>query len=164
MARSYTIFQYAEQLQQLRSAKRGMNKAIRTPLKKWQKIMQRALIDEYAQSEFGERIWEWRRRKFGVEGGPAVKLGPRYKRPKYPRWSASEQAYIAPLWVYGLAAQIERGGTLRRHVFWGRGSRKPGVVVPRRPVFDRVYDKLAMLAIRETGDAFYDYVKKLDLA
>ncbi len=157
---AYTILQYRDRLKKLT---KDLNKAIKPPFRKGQKLMRDELIDEYWDSEFGERIWEWRKRKWGAEGGPAVKLG-KGRKPKYPRWSASNQAYVAPINVTGLAAKIESGGgRLERHEFWGRSSRRPGVVVPRRPVFDRVIDKQWDRTVDDISKAFWQFVDRTAL-
>ena len=154
MSRNYTILQYRDQLKVL---KKDLNKAVQKPFRKWQKTIQSALIAEYFESDFGEMIWKWRQDAFSARGGPAVKLGSGRTR-KLARYSTSEGAWVAPIVVRGLAAKIEEGGRLERHVFWGRGSKSPGVVVPRRPVLDRVLNKNFDKAVNDVSKSFWRFV------
>ena len=154
MARAYTILQYRDRLKVL---KKDLNRAIQKPFRKGQKTMQSALMAEYWKSDFGARIWKWRQRKFGVKGGPSVKLGGGRRR-KLARWSGSEGAWVAPITVKGMAASMEDGGRLRRHVFWGRGSREPGMVVPAHRVFDRVVEKNFDKTVDEMSKGFWKFV------
>lgn len=159
MPKTYSILAYSERLKKM---KRELNKAIVPPFRQGQKVMRAALIAEYWREPFAERIWEWRRRKWNLKGGPSVKLGSG-KRPKYPRYSQSNQAYVAPINVRGLAAKMETGGRLRRHSFWGRSSRSPGAVVPRRRVYSRLIDKQFVRTVDYVSRSFWKFVRRLDL-
>jgi len=59
-----------------------------------------------------------------------------------------------------MTAKIESGGRLRRHSFWGRSDRKPGVVVPRRPVFDRVIKRQWGRTVDEISKSFWKFVDR----
>ncbi len=156
MAKKLTILQFADRLEVM---KKGLNKAVLPPFRKNLKLMQRALYAEYWTNRFGARIWKWRQDKFGVKGGPSVKLGSR-KRRSYARWSASNQAYIAQINIAGLAAKIEQGGKLRRHVIFGRAVRS-GLPVPRNPHFDRVVEnKLWPKTVDDISKSFWKFVER----
>lgn len=151
-----TVLQYADRIEKI---SKGLNKAILPPFRKNLKIMQRALYAEYWSNKFGARIWEWRQNKFNLKGGPSVKLGSR-KRRSYARWSQSNQAYIAQINVSGMAAKMETGGSLRRHVVFGR-SVLPGQKVPRHQVFDRVVEnKLWPTTVDDISESFWKFVEQ----
>jgi hypothetical protein len=162
MARTYTILQFTDRLEVLA---KGLNKAILPPFRGNLKIMQKALYAEYWKNPFAARIWKWRQDKWSKKGGPSVKLGTRRRR-SYGRWSASQGAYIAQINISGLAAMLEEGGTLRKHVFWGKGSRKPGLrkpglPVPRMPVYGRVVEnKLFGTMVGHVEESFWKFVEK----
>jgi hypothetical protein len=122
--------------------------------------MQKALYAEYWKNPFAARIWKWRQDKWSKKGGPSVKLGARRRR-SYGRWSASQGAYIAQINISGLAAKLEEGGKLRRHVFWGKGSRKPGLPVPRRQIYERVVEnKLFGQMVGDVEKEFWKFVER----
>ncbi len=159
MAKKYTVLQFADRLEKLG---KNLNKAILPPFRKNLKVMQRALFAEYWKSPFAARIWNWRQEKFSKKGGPSVKLGTRRTR-RYARWSASESAYVAQINVSGLAAKLEHGGRLRRHVLWGRKGdiRTPGVPVPRMPIFDRLIEgKLWPRTVDDISKDFWKFVER----
>lgn len=167
----YTILQYADRVERLA---KGLNKAILPPFRRNLKIMQRALYAEYWESPFGERIWKWTTHKFawttssrsggsvftGRKSGPSVKLGSGRRR-RYARWSASEGAYKGQINIEGMAAMMELGGRLRKHVFWGKGEREPGLAVPRHEVYERVVEnKLWDRAVDDISEDFWKYVEQ----
>jgi hypothetical protein len=159
MAKTLTILQFADRIEVMA---KGLNKAILPPFRKNLKIMQRALFAEYWSNRFGARIWKWRQGKFNRKGGPSVKLGTR-KRRSYARWSASESAYIARIVISGLAAKMEEGGKLRRHVPYGRESRaySPGLSVPTSPKFTRVIEnKLWDKNVNDVSESFWKFVDR----
>jgi hypothetical protein len=157
MARTYTLPGFAEQLKKL---SKDLGKAVLPPMRKHQKAIRGRLIAAYWDVPFGERIWEWRRRKFSVQGGPAVKLGTG-RRPKNARWSRSEEAFIAPITVSGMAAKMEEGGRLRRHVLWGRQSDiRAGLPVPRKAVMDRIIDDGWDRAVKEISKSYRQFVDR----
>jgi hypothetical protein len=159
MARTYTVLQFADRLEKLA---KNLNKAILPPFRKDLKIMQRALYAEYWKNPFAARIWKWRQDKWNKKGGPAVKLGSRRRR-SYGRWSASQGAYIAQINISGLAAMLEEGGRLRKHVFWGRKGdvRKPGLPVPRMPVYEHVVEnKLFGTMVGHVEESFWKFVER----
>ncbi len=158
MAKSYTPEQFAERLARIADPKK-LGSSITKPFRKHQKTIRAALIAEYWKHPLGSKIWKWRQDAFGVRGGPAVKLGTG-RRPHYPRWSHTSQAYVAPITVTGMAAEIEEGGHLRRHVFWGRGSRSPGAVLSRMAVFDQVVDKEWERCVNDMSDSFWKFVER----
>jgi hypothetical protein len=141
MAAKLTILQFADRLEKIATPKQ-LNKAILPPFRKGLKVMQKALYAEYWSNKFGARIWKWRQDKFSRKGGPSVKLGTRRRR-SYARWSQSNQAYIAQIVISGLAAKMEEGGRLRRHVPYGRESAaySPGLSVPANRNFDKVVER-----------------------
>jgi hypothetical protein len=157
MARTYTILQFADRMEKLA---KNLNKAILPPFRENLKVMQRALYAEYWKSPFAARIWKWRQNKWNLKGGPAVKLGSRRRR-SYARWSASQGAYTARINISGLAAMLEEGGRLRKHVFWGKGSREPGPPVPRRQVYERVIEnKLFDKMVGDVEKDFWKFVER----
>lgn len=152
-----TILRFADDLQKI---SKDLNKAVAKPFRDYMKLFQRALASEYWSVPFGKRIWEWQKNvKRDKKGAPSVKIGGRRRR-HYARWSQSNEAFIATVWVFGLAAKIEEGGRLRRHDIFGRAERKPGVMVPRKPVLDRIHRKLADKAIGELSDSFAKFVER----
>jgi hypothetical protein len=155
MAKKYTILQFADRLEKIATPKQ-LNKAILPPFRKGLKIMQRALYAEYWSNRFGARIWRWQINKFG-KGGPSVKLGSRRRR-SYARWSSSESAYVGRIIVSGMAAKMEEGGNLRRHVPYGREelARSPGLPVPRSPTFERVVERTLWGYIAESFGRFVE--------
>lgn len=161
---AYTIPQYQAKLKELRANKKGLNAAIQKPFRKKQKLIQSALIAEYWKSPVGAHVWKWRQDAFSVKGGPTVKLGPGKKR-KLAAWDRSSGAWVALLNIPEgtLAAAVEGGGRLKSHVFWNRGSREPGMVVPAMPVFNRVIDKNWSDTVKVIEEGFVKYVKELQL-
>lgn len=161
MAKKYTVLQYADRLEKLA---KGVKKTVVPPFRRNLKIMQRALSAEYWKSPFAARIWKWQRDVKGdAKAKPSVKLGSP-KRRSYVRWSHSEGAFIGKIHVLGLAAKLEHGGRLRRHVFWDssrKRSRTPGLPVPRRPVFDRVVEnKLWPRTVDDISKDFWKFVER----
>jgi hypothetical protein len=170
-----TILQLTDRLEKIAKVKE-LNRAILPPFRKNLKIMQRALFAEYWSNRFGARIWRWTTKKFawttsgrsggsvftGRKSGPAVKLGTR-KRRQYARWSHTQGAYIAQINIEGLAAKMELGGRLRRHVPYGRESAayKPGLRVPTNRKFDRVVEqKLWPRTVEDISRDFWKFIER----
>ncbi len=157
MAKKLTILQFADRLELMA---KGLNKAVLPPFRENLKVMQRALYKHYWSNRFGARIWKWRQDKFGVKGGPSVKLGTR-KRRSYARWSASNSAWIAQIRISGMAAMMETGGgRLRRHVIFGRAVRG-GQQVPKDPFYDRIVEKEQWpRTIDDVSKSFWKFVER----
>lgn len=135
------VYNPAEYLRRVRKLNRDLNKIFQKPMRVNQKRLRDALISQYWQVPFGARIWQWYRDNKGVKQNPGVRLGSR-RRPELARWSASMRSFIAKVTIQGVAADMELGGgRLRRHVFWGRGVREPGLEVPRSPKAERFFEK-----------------------
>lgn len=167
----YTILQFADRVERLA---KNLNKAILPPFRRDLKIMQRALYAEYWESPFGARIWKWTTHKFmwttsarsgasiltGRKSGPSVHLGKGSRR-KYARWSVSQGAYIGQLNIEGMAAKMELGGRLRKHVFWNKGEREPGVGVPRHRRYEKVIEnKLFPRLVDNVSKDFWKFVER----
>jgi hypothetical protein len=139
MAKKYDIEGYRKALMSIADPKK-LGKSVMTPLRKGQRDLGRYLKWHYWQHSLGSKVWIWRNKQpWGKKykgAGPVVRTRKRQRT----RWSASQQAYIAPIFVSGLAAKIEMGGQrLRKHVMWGRDSDvRKGVMVSRKPAMDRV--------------------------
>jgi hypothetical protein len=162
MATKLTILQFTDRLEKI-ATPRQLNKAILPPFRKGLKVMQQALAAEYWSNVFGRRIWEWQRDAKGDrKAGPSLKLGTR-KRRRYARWSQSEGAYIGKIHILGLAAKMELGGRLRRHVPYGREERaySPGLHVPMSPKYASVVEnKLWDRTVDDISDSFGKFVER----
>ena len=139
MAKKYDIEGYRKALMSIADPKK-LGKSVMTPLRKGQRDMGRYLKWHYWQHPLASKVWKWRNKKWSKYkgAGPVIKVRKRQRT----RWSPSQQAYIAPIFISGLAAKTEEGGNLRKHVMWGRASDvRKGVMVSRKPAKDRVIDR-----------------------
>ena len=89
------------------------------------------------------------------KSGPVVRTKKKYRA----RWSNSEGSYIAPIHVEGLAAKIEDGGRLERHVVFGKAVRA-GLVVHRRSALNRIVDEEWGGILVKVEDSFGRFVEK----
>jgi hypothetical protein len=155
MAKKYDIEGFRRQLM-LIADKKKLGKSIMTPLRKGQRDIAGQLISHYWSHRLGRIIWEWRKDAFGIKSGPMVFTKKRYRT----RWSGSENAYIAPIHVEGMAALIEQGGRLRKHVIFGRAERKPGVIVSRKPALNRILDREWPRITDEIAKSFSSFIER----
>lgn len=132
---------------------KNLDRAIRAPIAKRQRQMRKELLVEYSQSELGQIIWQWRREAFGKRSRPLI-------RNLRARWSRSQEAWVGGHDLRGLTSKIEEGGRLKRHVFWGKTHRKPGVIVPRRSALKQVYDKHEPLMLKDVAGALNEFFRK----
>lgn len=153
----------------LKKLAKDVGKAVRTPMREEQKRIRDYLISEYWKHHLGAKIWRWRSEKWNLKGGPTVKLG-EGKRPKYPRWSNSGQAWVAPITITrnrtekSLAAKIEEGGRLNHHVSGGdrrSAGRGLGTQVKPRPVFYRLTEReFYRRTVPKIAESFGKFVEK----
>jgi hypothetical protein len=159
MAKKTTLPEFQANLQKMA---KDLGKAIRKPFREHQIKLRNTLYGEYWKHPLASKIWRWRRAKWNAKGGPSVKLGPG-RRPRYPRWSQSNQAWIAPIDVWGLAAKVEKGGRLNRSTKGGdRRSAGAGLgtKIRRRPVFNRIVDREFDLTVRDVAESFGAFVER----
>jgi hypothetical protein len=155
MAKKYDIEGFRKQLLKIVDKKK-LGKAVMTPLRKGQRDIAGEVISHYWQHKLGRIIWEWRKEAFGVKSGPIV-----FTRKKYrTRWSSSQEAYIAQIHVEGMAALIQQGGKLRKHVIFGKAERTPGVIVSRKPALIRIRDQKWPGIVRDVEISFAKFVDR----
>ncbi len=157
MAKKYDIEGYRKALMSIADPKK-LGKSVMTPLRKGQRDIGYELKKHYWSHKLGGKIWKWRQEKFGVRGGPVIRVRKRQRT----RWSATQQAYIAPVFISGLAAKIEMGGQhLRKHVMWGRASDvRKGVMVSRKPAMERIVGRQWPKIVGNVQISFNQFIER----
>jgi hypothetical protein len=160
MATKRTIEEFRLRLNKIVDKKK-LGKAVMDPLRKGQRKIAGEAIGAYWQHNLGRIIWEWRKRAFGIRSGPMVLTKKRYRT----RYSASQESYIAPLQVAGLAYKVEHGGRLEVHKVFGgairgRAEFKPGVIVSRRPTIHGIIDREWPRIVDDAETSFYKFVER----
>ena len=157
MAKKYDIEGYRKALMSIADPKK-LGKSVMTPLRKGQRDIGYELKKHYWSHGLGSKVWKWRNEKWGRGGGPIVRTRKRQRT----RWSATQQAYIAPVFVSGLGGKIELGGNLRKHVMWGRASDvRKGVMVSRKPAMDRIIDREWPKIVATVQTSFGRHIEQL---
>jgi hypothetical protein len=169
MARAYTVDGFRIKLQGIADRNR-LGRAVMRPLRKGQRKIALELIRHYWKHKLARIIWEWRKglgthtsARSGATFVMVQKSGPMVftKKRHRTRWSHSQKAYIAPIHVEGLAALVEAGGYLEKHVIFGRAERRPGLMVRRSPAISRITEREWPGIVRDAEDSFAKFVDRI---